>query len=305
EYWLNLYNSYCITEAENATPKKSKVSELRTLYEKYPISELKKKNWFPKTNDTAILKSYVKKYNLDNIPPKFAARTGNLPNRDELLRNTWVNIAEYGASSLKLKPYRKGGLAAIAKRLPKYTLESDGMEKIIDDLKNCGVGFFTLTHLPKTYLDGAVFAYENNPIIVYTHRYDRTDNFWFTLAHEIAHVLLHYKNSTLCILDNFDNKFETKIENEADELAKIILKNHELLNFMYEMKYKDIDLESKIDYCSKEIGICKSLIAGMYQFEFKSFYRNKILNNMKKKITDLLPKKHNLDERLIKEAELV
>ena len=39
--------------------------------------------------------------------------------------------------------------------------------------------------------DGACFFQEDNPVIVYTGRYDRVDNFWFTLAHEIAHVLLH------------------------------------------------------------------------------------------------------------------
>ena len=305
EYWLNLYNSYCITEAENVTPKKSKVSELRTLYEKYPISELKKKNWFPKTNDTTILRSYVNKYSLDNIPPKFAARTGNLPNRDELLRNTWVNIAEYGASKLKLNTFDKKTLAAIADKLPEYTLVENGINKVISDLSNCGVGFLTLTHLPKTHLDGAAFAYKNNPIIVYTHRYDRTDNFWFTLAHEIAHIVLHYKDKNFCILDDFDNKFETVIENEADEFANKVLKKHEILNYMYEMKFKDLVLESKIESCSQAIGVCKSLVAGMFQYEFKSFYRNKTLNSMKKKISDLIPEQYNLDEQLIKEAKLV
>ena len=234
-----------------------------------------------------------------------AARTGNLPNRDELLRNTWVNIAEYGASNLKLDSYNKKILATIADKLSEYTLKDNGINKVINDLSNCGVGFLTLTHLPKTHLDGAVFAYKNNPIIVYTHRYDRTDNFWFTLAHEIAHVLLHYKDSNLCILDNFDDKLKTDIENEADEFANKVLKKHEILNYMYEMKFKDLVLESKIDACSQEIGICKSLVAGIFQFEFKSYYRNKTLNNMKKKITDLLPEQNDLDKILIKEAELV
>ncbi|MBU4486605.1 MAG: HigA family addiction module antidote protein, partial [Candidatus Delongbacteria bacterium] len=48
EYWLNLYNTYCIIESEKVPEEKSKTSELRRLYEKYPISELKKKYWIPK-----------------------------------------------------------------------------------------------------------------------------------------------------------------------------------------------------------------------------------------------------------------
>lgn len=306
EYWLNLYNSYCITEAEKEMGKtKDKTSELRTLYEKYPISELKKKEWMPKTNDTGIIKKYIKKFCLDSPPLKFTARTGNFENRDKLLRDTWIKVAEYGAGLLSYKPYSKDKLTALSKIIPEYTMKPDGITEIIKALDNCGVGFITLTHLPKTYLDGAVFSYKNNPVIVYTHRYDRTDHFWFTLAHEIAHIILHYKNEDLCILDNFDNKIESDIENEADDFANKVLKKHEILNYMYEMKFKDLLLESKIDACSKAIGICRSLVAGIFQFEFKSFYKNKTLNNMKNKIAHLIPDQYNLDMKLEKEAELI
>ena len=47
-------------------------------------------------------------------------------------------------------------------------------------------------HLPRTHLDGAALkSHEGRPVIGLTLRYDRIDNFWFTLLHELAHVGLH------------------------------------------------------------------------------------------------------------------
>lgn len=303
EYWLNLYNSYSIIESEKGPDEKNKTSELRRLYEKYPISELKKKNWIPKTNDVLVLQKYIDKYKLDKEPLKIAARTGNLENRDQMLRNTWVNIAEYCASLFEYKTYNRSKLSILADKLSEYTLKANGVETLIHDLNDCGVGFFTLTHLPKTFLDGAVFSYKNNPIIVYTHRYDRSDNFWFTIAHEIAHILLHYSDKEFCILDDLDNISDDKKELQADEFAKNILKNDKVIECLDQLWYRnEINLETKVIMCSKNVGICQSLVAGMLQFDHKSFYKSKIVNNLKKKIADLLPGNYDLDKILEKEA---
>jgi len=75
--------------------------------------------------------------------------------------------------------------------LHSYTVQENGSNEFLKQLNQLGVVFFVLPHLQKTYLDGAAFYYENNPVIVYTARFKRIDNFWFTIAHEIAHILYH------------------------------------------------------------------------------------------------------------------
>lgn len=303
EYWLNLYNTYNIIEAEKDSAKKSKTTELRSLYENYPVSEMKKKKWIPKTNDVEVLKRYISKFNLDKDPSQIAARTGNLPNKDQILKNTWVNVAEYCATLFKYKNYDKSKLSQLADYLPKYTIQNDGVEKVISDLNDCGVKLLILSHLPHTYLDGAVLSYKTNPIIIYTQRYDRKDNFWFTLAHEIAHILLHYNDKDLCILDDLNNLGESRIEEEADEYAKKILKNHEVINCLQSLWYNyEFKVEEKVNICSKKVGLCKSLVAGMLQYEWKSFYKNKTLNALKSKIEYLLPENISLDKILEEET---
>ena len=107
----------------------------------------------------------------------------------------------------------------IAAHLYDYTTKENGVSELIDDLLSCGVGFFVLSHLQKTYLDGAAFICNKNPFVVYTCRYDRIDNFWFVVAHEIAHILNHYDFLNEPFLDNLDEKAESEREKQADSCA--------------------------------------------------------------------------------------
>ena len=68
----------------------------------------------------------------------------------------------------------------------------DGPVRARDCLGQHGVGLEYVKHLPRTHLDGAALRLpDSNPVIGLTLRYDRIDNFWYTLLHELAHVGLH------------------------------------------------------------------------------------------------------------------
>lgn len=78
-------------------------------------------------------------------------------------------------------------------------------------------------HLSKTYVDGVVIKTDNGPVIGMSLRYDRVDNFWFTLIHELSHIAKHYKEQNSIIVDDLDSNIHQnceKIENEANELTK-------------------------------------------------------------------------------------
>ena len=72
------------------------------------------------------------------------------------------------------------------------TLLEDGPRRAQDFLAQHGIGFEYLPHLPRTHLDGAAFRLPDGRAVVgMTLRYDRIDNFWYTLLHELAHISLH------------------------------------------------------------------------------------------------------------------
>jgi HTH-type transcriptional regulator/antitoxin HigA len=68
----------------------------------------------------------------------------------------------------------------------------DGPRRAKDFLAEHGVAMVTVRHLPKTHLDGAVLRLADGaPVIGLTLRYDRLDNFWFCLLHELSHLGRH------------------------------------------------------------------------------------------------------------------
>ena len=68
----------------------------------------------------------------------------------------------------------------------------EGPRRAQNFLAQHGIGFEYLPHLPRTHLDGAAFRLPDGRAVVgMTLRYDRIDNFWYTLLHELAHISLH------------------------------------------------------------------------------------------------------------------
>ncbi|CAN7497846.1 ImmA/IrrE family metallo-endopeptidase [Acidovorax sp. LjRoot194] len=70
-------------------------------------------------------------------------------------------------------------------------------------------------------VDGAVLRDDDGtPIIGLTLRFDRLDNFWFTLLHELAHLLRHFSNQSVAFIDDLANLDDSDPrESEADAIA--------------------------------------------------------------------------------------
>lgn len=89
-------------------------------------------------------------------------------------------------------------------------------------LGKAGVRMIIEPQMHRTYLDGAAIQNKGeSPFIALTLRYDRIDSFWFTLCHELAHVVLHFReDEDIYFLDDLDSNDVTDKEKEADDLAR-------------------------------------------------------------------------------------
>ena len=101
----------------------------------------------------------------------------------------------------------------------------DGPKRAIERLGSIGIAVVIEEHLAKTKLDGAAMLGPNGkPVIGLTLRFDRLDNFWFTLMHEVVHVWKHLSNPGEVFLDRLLDKESTEeIEREANRLARDLL----------------------------------------------------------------------------------
>ncbi len=110
------------------------------------------------------------------------------------------------------------------REIAKLSVSESWPTQVRDRLLSFGVVLVVEPHLPGTYLDGAAIVVRNNfAVIGLTVRYDRIDNFWFCLMHELAHLALHVGiQSEAHFFDDFDDEggdLADPREREADELA--------------------------------------------------------------------------------------
>jgi HTH-type transcriptional regulator/antitoxin HigA len=138
-------------------------------------------------------------------------------------------------SALALKrpletPFRKEKLTlSVLKDIARLSYFKDGPLLAREYLAKQGVFLIVVPHLTKTYLDGsAMLLPDGNALIALTLRYDRLDNFWFTLLHELAHLVRHLSEECRLIVDDLDLRSQSEVgqddtENEADDIASAAL----------------------------------------------------------------------------------
>ena len=82
------------------------------------------------------------------------------------------------------------------REVAQLSMSDDGPIRAKDFLARHGIALEYVEHLPRTHLDGAALCLpDGRPVVGLTLRYDRIDNFWFTLLHELAHIGLHLADS--------------------------------------------------------------------------------------------------------------
>ena len=141
-------------------------------------------------------------------------------------------------------------------------------------LKEIGIEMVIEPHLPNTYLDGAVLLHNDNPIIGLTLRFDRLDNFWFVLFHELAHLVKHIKKGNIeSIFDDLEAEPD-KLESEADELALNTLIPESIWETALPRFLRN---ETSIISFAQGIKINPAIVAGRIRYEAQNYV---ILNSL-------------------------
>jgi HTH-type transcriptional regulator / antitoxin HigA len=153
--------------------------------------------------------------------------------------------------------------------LVSLSVTDDGPRQAREYLNKAGILLLALPHFPHTYLDGAIFMTEGKrPVIALTLRYDRLDNFWFVLLHELGHVRLgHLTGKQSWIADDLDLPSSHSIqEREADDFAARMLLP---ADFHLDAQEK-ITTAELLRYASDH-GVHPAIVAGRIQHAKKDF----------------------------------
>jgi HTH-type transcriptional regulator / antitoxin HigA len=269
--------------------------------DKFPVKEIVKRNWlekpvaFSKNKADEILNSFM---NQMNKVPQFHSLNRANNNFRSGKRMDMHALYLWKLRILQKAKKEKVGSDFIRtsltkdylNNLVKLSVKPDGPIQAIDALRRIGIIVIIEPHLPRTYLDGAtIFVDNDNPVIGISIRFDRIDNFWFTLMHEIAHVYLHYNSGYESFFDDLEVRDENDhIENEADEFARDTLIPKE---DWYNSPASKIKFPQAAEDLARELNIHPAIVAGRMRYEFNAY---RLLNNLigsnqiRKLFTDLV-----------------
>jgi HTH-type transcriptional regulator/antitoxin HigA len=131
--------------------------------------------------------------------------------------------------------------------------------------------------LPGMRADGAVFHLSTgHPVIAMSLRFPRLDYFWFTLLHELAHLVLHNDKLKEPVFFDVEGEERDFAEKAANRLAKDSLVNRNSWRNCTP-KYDSSDRAVKA-YASEQ-GVHPSVIAGLLARELGNYARYNTLIN--------------------------
>lgn len=153
--------------------------------------------------------------------------------------------------------------------LAKLSVTKAGPRVALDRLWSNGIAVVIEEQLPYSKIDGAIALSENSvPVIGLSLRYDRIDNFWFTLMHELGHLMLHIDSGADQFVDDLDETTTDVREREANRIAGEALIPRSIWN---RSEARRNPSNVTIRRLANEIGVHPAIIAGRVQRELDNY----------------------------------
>lgn len=224
--WLGLETEYQLTKARQA--EKAGLDADATLLADIPYAAMAGRGWVPRACQSYEKVRHLRRFfgvaALVALPGVHAYacafRRADVPASPYALA-AWLRQGEIEARKLDTEQFNKAKLRATLPAIRELTRTppEQFMPELTALLAAAGVALVVLPHLPKTYAHGAVFWLGDWAVLQLSIRGSYADIFWFSLFHELGHLLLHGKRTILEGQDTDDGECR-RLEREADTFAQ-------------------------------------------------------------------------------------
>lgn len=204
-HFSELQRAFDLASAAEPDPS---VSVRAHLLKTYPIREMVRRGWIQDGDADSLGHQLAKFFNVANpaeVPylAHAAKKTSYEDNSIPPVQLAWLFRVRQIAKSIAVPKFSQLRLSDAVARMREMLIAPEEARHVPRLLSECGVRFVAVEALPSSKIDGVCFWLDqHSPVIGMSLRFDRIDNFWFVLRHEIEHVLQgHGKSAAAGMID--------------------------------------------------------------------------------------------------------
>lgn len=263
-FWNNLEAIY--QEKVAKAKIENEMDEDKEIAKKFPYKEMAKNNWVTETRTSEEKVINLRKFFgvvrltiIDNPAiTNIACRRLNEGKNGDAALIAWAQQARIEARNVDTQPINMKRLSDIVPTIREMTLQKpeDFCQVLQSLMASCGIALIFLPHIGGSFLHGATFVDGNKIVMGLTVRGKDADRFWFSLFHEIAHVLKGHIHKPFGPDD--------KDEHDADMFAKDTL--IPMKDFQSFVAARHFDVLS-ISRFASQIRIAPGIVVGRLQKE--------------------------------------
>jgi HTH-type transcriptional regulator/antitoxin HigA len=261
--WMNLQVNY---ELALAAQKERDTEKRAKIFDKVPVRELKKRCWLPDVDDSNELEEAVCRFLRINSIDKeahiaIAARKSTNYGYENSAQIAWYMRAWSLAERVHADVYNENNLEMGIDALLKLAANPEDARLIPKTLGDMGIRLVLVQHLAKTKIEGAAFWLDDSsPVIVLSLRFDRIDNLWFNLLHEIVHI--KYRHAAVIDTDSEIQDCELP-QSELianSEAAQYLIPTKKMESFI--SRVKPLYYQTRVIQFAQSLGIHPGIVVG-------------------------------------------
>jgi HTH-type transcriptional regulator/antitoxin HigA len=210
--FLDLQKNYDLGQAllvERPDPRRSTRAR---LFGGLPIAEMITRGWLAADNIRDVPKVEVALARFFGVPTAdeieilpHAAKKTHVDGTVTPSQLAWLYRTRQIAEEMMVARYSPSAVRAAITKLSGLLLSVDEARHVPRILAEAGVRFVIVESIASAKIDGACFWLNDMaPVVAMSLRFDRVDNFWFVLRHELEHVLRGHGRKAIAIDTELD-----------------------------------------------------------------------------------------------------
>lgn len=287
-FWLNLERDYQFNKArlEDLTHMEKQAGRVSD----FPYAEMARLGWVARTRKhTERARELLHFFGVADLGTvetvqATAWRKARGKNVNPYALAAWRRKAQIEAHVVETGAFDGSGLTKILPTLRTLTRTEIGsaFNEAQHLLRDNGITLVCVPHLQKTYVQGATWWVGpgrslDRAVIALTVRYKSHDILWFTLLHEIGHLVRHGKREVFIDLENGE---KDEREQEADRFAAdLLIPPGDFRRLATLAPFRD----KRVRAFAEEIGVDAGIVVGRLQHE--RLIPHDRLNGLRRKVT--------------------